>query len=86
MLQDIPFLYPLRSIVRQQLAAFFESTEINAILLEAEEDNPAAQFIVAGALESAGQHEAAFKWYRRSAQHGYFPALERLRRDATDAA
>jgi TPR repeat protein len=56
----------------------FEPDAIDLILDEAEDDNPAAQYIVASALESAGENLEAARWYRRSADQGYRPALERL--------
>ena len=86
MFEDKPSLHPLEAVVRQQLALAFEGEEIDPILAEAEADNPAAEFIVAGALEAGGKHEEAMKWYRRAAEQGYLPALERLRRDSFRAA
>jgi TPR repeat protein len=86
MFQEKPSLRPLETIVRQQLKSAFNAEEIDPILAEAEADNPAAEFIVAGALESGGEQEEAMKWYRRSAEQGYLPALERLRRDSFNAA
>lgn len=57
---------------------------IEPIVHEAEDGNPAAEFIVANALESTDPMEA-LEWYRRSAEQGYKPArtvLERLQRPA----
>lgn len=86
MFDEKPSLHALETIVRRQLASSYDSTEIEAILAEAENDNPAAEFIVASALESRGERDEAMKWYRRSAEQGYLPALERLRRDSSHAA
>jgi TPR repeat protein len=76
----------LEKIVRRQLASSFQHEEIDAILLEAESDSPSAEFIVARALEAANEHDESVKWYRRCAEQGYAPALERLRRDSPNAA
>jgi TPR repeat protein len=84
--EERPSLHALEAIVRQQLAPSFSANEIDPILAEAEADNPAAEFIVATALESGGERDEATKWYRRSAQQGYRPALERLGRDASHVA
>lgn len=86
MLEEKPSLHALEVIVRRQLASSFSADAIDPILAEAEADNPAAEFIVASALESGGEHEEAMKWYRRSAEQGYLPSLERLRRDSFHAA
>lgn len=86
MLEEKPCLHALENLVRRQLASSFSVDEIDPILAEAEADNPAAEFIVATALESGGEREEAMKWYRRSAEQGYLPALERLRRDSSHAA
>lgn len=86
MLEEKPSLHALENLVRRQLASSFSVDEIDPILAEAEADNPAAEFIVAAALESGGEHEEALKWYRRSAEQGYLPALVRLRRDSSHAA
>jgi TPR repeat protein len=86
MLEEKPSLHALEIVVRRQLASSYDGTEIEAILAEAENENPAAEFIIAGALESGGQRKEAMKWYRHAAQLGYLPALERLRRDSPSAA
>lgn len=75
-----PTLRRLERIVRETLARSLEPETIDPILNEAEKDNPAAQYIVASALESAGETREAIRWYRRAADQGYSPALERLRR------
>jgi TPR repeat protein len=51
---------------------------IDPILDAADADNPAAEYIVASALESTGEASEAARWYRRAADQGYRPALERL--------
>ncbi|HEY3297773.1 MAG TPA: hypothetical protein VGK34_03880 [Armatimonadota bacterium] len=81
-----PSFRGLERIVRDTLARSLEPDMIDAIINEAEEDNPAAQYIVASALESAGESPEATRWYRRSANQGYRPALERLRRFSDPAA
>ncbi len=86
MLEKNPSLHGREIVVRRQLASVFRADEIDPILAEAEKGNSAAEFIVASALESGGELEEAMKWYRRSAELGYLPALERLRRDSTHAA
>ena len=86
MFEDKPSLRSLEAVVRRQLASCFQADEIDPILAEADADNPAAEFIVATALESGDEREEALKWYRRSAEQGYLPALERLRRDSSHAA
>ncbi len=63
-----------------------EADLVEPILDEAEEGNAPAQFIVASALEKAEDFEQALEWYRRSAQQGYLPARERLRRLNSNAA
>ncbi len=84
--EEKPSLHALETTVRRQLASSFSADEIDPILAEAEADNPAAEFIVASALESGGEREEAMKWYRRSAEQGHLPALERLRRGPSHAA
>lgn len=86
MLEEKPSLHALETIVRRQLAFYFSPGEIDPILAAAEADNPAAEFIVASALESGGMHKEAMKWFCRSADQGYHPALERLRRNPPHAA
>jgi TPR repeat protein len=86
MFEEKPSLHAMEAVVRRQLALAFHADEIDPILAEAEADNTPAQFIVAGALEAGGEHEEAMKWYRRAAEQGYLPALERLRRDSFRAA
>ncbi len=86
MFEEKPSLRTLESLVRKQLEPSFSVEEIDLILAEAENDNPAAEFIVAAALEAASEREESMKWYRRSAEQGYLPALERLRRDSASAA
>ena len=86
MLEEKPSLHALEDMVRRQLGSCFRIDEIDPILAEAEADNPAAEFIIAAALESAGEREEAMRWYRRSAEQGYLPALERLRLDPSHAA
>jgi TPR repeat protein len=86
MLEEKPSLHALEAMVRRQLASCFSTDEIGPILAAAEADNPAAEFIVASALESGGEHEEAMKWFSRSAEQGYHPALERLRRTPPHAA
>jgi TPR repeat protein len=86
MLEERPSLHALETIVRRQLASYFAPDEIDSILAEAEADNPAAEFVIASALESGGKHQEAMKWFRRSADQGYHPALERLRRNPPHAA
>ena len=85
MLDEKPSLHGMKAIARGQLASSFRPEEIDPILAEAEANNAAAQFIVASALESGGEHEEAMKWFRRSADQGYRPALERLRRNPNAA-
>ncbi len=84
--EEKPSLRRLESLVRQQLSLRFEPDLIGPILAEAEQGNAAAEFIIADALEAAGEREEAMEWYRRSAEQGYHPALERLRRDSRSAA
>ena len=67
------------SVVRQALSYSLEPDMIDPVIREAENDNPAAEFIVAGALETACLFQEAISWYAKSAEHGYRPALERLR-------
>lgn len=86
MLKEKPSLKALEAIVRRQLASYFAPDEIDSILAEAEADNPAAEFVVGSALESGGKHEEAVKWFLRSADQGYHPALERLRPNPPHAA
>jgi TPR repeat protein len=81
-----PSLRYLEETVRKILARSLEPDLIDPILLEAEEDNPAAEYIVGTALESADQTAEAVRWYRRAADQGYRPALERLRRLSDSAA
>ncbi len=81
-----PSLRHLESVVRETLSRSLEPDTIGPILDEAEADNPAAQYIVASALESAGEPFEARRWYRRSADQGYSPSLERLRRLSDPAA
>lgn len=53
---------------------------IEPIVEEAEDGNPAAEFIVASALETSAPAEA-LEWYRKAAEQGYRPAravLDRL--------
>ena len=49
-----PSLRRVERIVKDTLARSLEPDTIDPIINEAEEDNPAAQYIVASALESAG--------------------------------
>ena len=86
MVEEKPSLRAFDSIVRKQLSSRFDSDLVGPILSCAEDDNPAAEFIVASALEAAGEPEQAIKWYRRSAEQGYLPALERLRRESRSVA
>ncbi|MGE5114420.1 MAG: hypothetical protein ACM3JB_26460 [Acidobacteriaceae bacterium] len=86
MTEEKPSLRAFDSIVREQLSSRFDSDLIGPILASAEDDNPAAEFIVASALEAAGEREQCMKWYRCSAEQGYPPALERLRRESRSAA
>jgi TPR repeat protein len=81
-----PSLRHLERIVKDTLARSLEPDAIDPIINEAEEDNPAAQYIVASALECAGETPEAVRWYRRAANQGYRPALERLRRLSDPAA
>lgn len=81
-----PSLRSLEKIVKETLARSLEPDTIDPIINEAEEENPAAQYIVASALESAGEVPEATRWYRRAADQGYRPALERLRRLSDPAA
>lgn len=73
-----PSLRRLEETVRRSASLSFEPDVIDPILDEAEDDNAAAQYIVASVLESAGENFEAARWYRRSADQGYRPALERL--------
>ena len=86
MLPEKPSFRSLEKIVRETLARSLEPDMIDAIINEAEKDNPAAQYIVASALESEGEAPEAIRWYRRAADQGYCPALERLRRLSNPAA
>jgi TPR repeat protein len=81
-----PSLRRIERIVKDTLARSLEPDTIDPIINEAEEDNPAAQYIVASALELAGEKPEAIRWYRRAADQGYRPALERLRRLSDPAA
>ena len=74
-----PSLHRLEKIVRKALSCSLDADLIDPILAGAEEDNPAAEFIVASALESADRADEALAWYRRAAEQGYRPAQERLR-------
>ena len=69
----------IESAVRQSLSFSLEADLIDPIIREAENDNPAAEFIVAGALEAACMFEEAIAWYGRAADQEYHPAIERLR-------
>jgi TPR repeat protein len=64
--------------VRKALSYSLDADMIDPILDAADGDNPAAEYIVASALESAGENSEAARWYRRAADQGYRPALERL--------
>ncbi len=86
MLEGKPSLHALEAIVRRQLASCFASDEVDSILAEAEADNAVAEFVVASALESGGKHKEATKWFRRSAEQGYHPALKHLRTNPPHAA
>lgn len=77
--EERPSLHRFEQIIRRVLSCSLEADLIDPILASAEEDNPAAEFIVASALESADRPEEAIAWYRRSAEQGYRPARERLR-------
>ncbi len=52
---------------------------IGPIVHEAEDGNPAAEFIVATALEDTNPSEA-LEWYRKAAEQGYRPAKAVLNR------
>lgn len=52
---------------------------IEPIVEEAEDGNPAAEFIVASALETSAPSEA-LEWYRKAAEQGYRPARAVLNR------
>jgi hypothetical protein len=86
MTEEKPSLRAFDSIVRKQLSSRFDSDLVGPILACAEDDNPTAEFIVADALEAADERQEAMKWYRRSAEQGYLPALERLRRESRSVA
>ncbi len=49
------------------------------IVHEAEDGNPAAEFLVGSALEDSRPAEA-IEWYRRAAEQGYRPAMAVLQR------
>ncbi len=73
-------------IVRRTLSCSLDDDLIDPILDEARNDNPAAEFIVASALETAERVLEAIAWYERAAQQGFRPAAERLRQLADHAA
>ena len=81
-----PSLRSLERIVRETLARSLEPDTIDPIINQAEDDNAPAQYIVASALETAGEVPEATRWYCRAAVQGYRPALERLRRLSDPAA
>ena len=76
--RERPSLRRLERVVRKALSHSLDADLIDPILDAADEDNPAAEYIVASALESAGEPTEAAKWYRRAADQGYRPAIERL--------
>jgi TPR repeat protein len=86
MKREKPSLRRLEQEIRAALSRSLEPDMIDPILDEAERDNAAAEFIVADALESIGNRLEALRWYRRAADQGYRPALERLRRLSSSAA
>jgi TPR repeat protein len=86
MKREKPSLRRLEQEIRAALSRSLEPDMIDPILDEAERDNAAAEFIVADALESIGNRVEALRWYRRAADQGYRPALERLRRLSSSAA
>src|SRR5512133_3267379 len=73
------YIDQISSVVRQALSYSLEPDMIDPVIREAENDNPAAEFIVAGARETALMFQEAIAWYGRSAEQGYRPAIERLR-------
>ncbi len=81
-----PTLRRLEQIVREILSRSFEPDLIDPIIEQAELDNPAAQFIVGSALETAGETAEAANWFRRSAAQGYRPALDHLHPNSHPAA
>jgi hypothetical protein len=81
-----PSFRRLEEEIREVLALTLDLDMIDPILQEAEHGNPAAQFIVADALESLGRPEEASEWFHSAADQGYGPALERLRRLPFSAA
>lgn len=49
-----------------------------AVLEEAAQNNPAAEYIIASMLEDNNRIEDALRWYEYSAAGGHRPAVERL--------
>lgn len=68
------------SEVRNALVQQLDPDLVEAVLEEAVQENPAAEFIVGSALEDENRLGDAINWYRLAAAQNYSPARERLQR------
>ncbi len=86
MRRKLPNFSDSERAVRKVLSCSLQDDLIDPIIDEAQNDNPAAEFIVASALETAERILEAIQWYERAAEQGFRPAVERLRELANRAA
>ena len=67
----------LCSLVERSTGLFH--AEAAAVVQEAIDSNPAAQYIVGSALEQAGCFSDAQLWFKLSADQSYTPATQKIR-------